>query len=79
MPDWFVYIVDKAGRYYVGVTTDLDNRLRQHGRPPLLYVEGPLARDEAIQREKELKGWSREKKSALIDQFRASCRGVSLS
>ena len=30
MSDWYVYIIDKKGRFYVGVTTDLENRMRQH-------------------------------------------------
>ena len=31
MSDWYVYITDKRGKFYVGVTTDLENRMRQHG------------------------------------------------
>jgi len=37
--DWWVYIVDKSGKLYVGITTDIDNRLRQHGNTPLLHRE----------------------------------------
>jgi len=40
---WWVYIIDKNGKMYVGITTDLTNRLKQHGNPELLYKEGPLA------------------------------------
>lgn len=29
--DWWIYIVDKGGKFYVGLTTDIENRLRQHG------------------------------------------------
>lgn len=66
MSMWWLYICEKAGRLYVGITTDLDNRLRQHGNPPLLYKEGPLTREEAVPRERKIKGWSRAKKLQLI-------------
>ena len=66
METWYVYITDKAGRYYVGITTDLDSRMRQHGGTLLLYFEGPMSRAEAVIREKSLKGWSRRKKEELI-------------
>jgi putative endonuclease len=65
---WWVYIVEKGTRLYVGITTDLLNRLRQHGNPELLYKEGPYSRDEAVRREKTLKGWRREKKLELISK-----------
>jgi predicted GIY-YIG superfamily endonuclease len=66
MSKWWLYICEKTGRLYVGITTDLDNRLRQHGNPPLLYKEGPLTREEAVLRERKIKGWSRAKKLQLI-------------
>jgi predicted GIY-YIG superfamily endonuclease len=61
-----VYIVDRDGRLYAGITTDLANRMRQHGRLAPLYKEGPMSRTNAAKREKELKGWSRKKKLELI-------------
>jgi hypothetical protein len=48
MAMWWLYLCEKKGRFYVGITTDLDNRLRQHGGPPLLYKGGPLTREEAV-------------------------------
>ena len=30
MSDWYVYIIDKKGKFYVRVTTDLENRMGQH-------------------------------------------------
>jgi putative endonuclease len=66
MDNWWVYIIDKNGKMYVGITTDLTNRLKQHGNPELLYKEGPLAREQAVAREKQIKGWRREKKLKLI-------------
>jgi predicted GIY-YIG superfamily endonuclease len=66
MSDWYVYIVDKKDKLYVGITTDLLNRMRQHGVTESLYVEGPMAKAEALKREREMKGWSRKKKLSLI-------------
>ena len=66
MAMWWLYICEKSERLYVGITTDLDNRLRQHGNPPLLYKEGPLTREEAVFRERKIKGWGRAKKLQLI-------------
>ena len=68
MSDWYVYIIDKNGKLYVGVSTDLENRMRQHGVAKPLYFEGPMAKAEAFKRERNLKGWRREKKLALIKE-----------
>jgi putative endonuclease len=69
---WWVYIIEKNSRLYVGISVDLSKRLRQHNNAELLYREGPYSRDDAVQREKMLKGWRREKKLDLIS--RASSR-----
>ena len=68
MRNWWVYIVEKKGKLYVGVTTDLENRMRQHGVTRPLYFEGPMPKSEALKRERTLKGWRKEKKLALIDK-----------
>jgi putative endonuclease len=63
---------------YVGVTTDLGRRLDEHRRgmsihtakyniTRLVYIESCETIVEAIDREKQLKRWRREKKIALID------------
>ena len=78
---YYVYILtNRSGTLDVGVTNDLARRLAQHaGATPntfaaryacsrLVYVEAtsqPLA---AIAREKQLKGWVRRKKIALINR-----------
>ncbi len=67
---WYLYIIQKASRYYTGITTDLENRLRQHGNSPLLYRETFKDKFQAAKREKEIKGWSRSKKEQLIAQFK---------
>ena len=66
MDKWWVYIVEKKTGLYVGVTTDLENRMRQHGQPAPLYREGPISKNDALKRERTLKAWSRRKKFELI-------------
>jgi predicted GIY-YIG superfamily endonuclease len=68
MNNWWVYIIEKKAKLYVGVTTDLENRMRQHGQAAPLYREGPLSKSDALKRERSLKGWSRKKKLELIDK-----------
>ena len=53
-------------KLYVGITTDLENRMRQHGDTKPLYYEGPISKSAALKRERNLKGWSRKKKLSLI-------------
>ena len=67
------------GSYYVGVTSAIDMRQAVHaeginpksyvyGRRPvcIVYTESFWSPDQAIRAEKQLKGWSRAKKEALI-------------
>jgi putative endonuclease len=71
MDNWWVYIVEKKTGLYVGITTDLENRMRQHGQPAPLYYEGPISKADALKRERTLKGWSRSKKLQLINEASA--------
>ena len=77
----YVYILRCAdGAYYTGSTTDLKRRLWEHqhgegarftkGRLPctLVYCEECGRIDEAFLREKQIQGWSRKKKEALINR-----------
>ena len=66
MDNWWVYMVQKKTGLYVGITTDLENRMRQHGQSAPLYCEGPISKAEALKRERTFKGWSRKKKAELI-------------
>jgi predicted GIY-YIG superfamily endonuclease len=68
MDDWWVYIVEKKTELYVGITTDLENRMRQHRQAVPLYHEGPMSKTHAAKRERILKGWSKNKKLELIRQ-----------
>ena len=64
---WFVYICNRRGQLYTGVTTDLEHRMRQH-KAGLLYSEKFADKYNAAKREREIKGWRREKKLALISK-----------
>jgi putative endonuclease len=80
--NYSVYILECSdGSYYIGVTNDLDRRLWQHEtgfdigcytyskRPvKMKYYETTNDIKQAIQREKQLKGWSRKKKQALFKE-----------
>jgi predicted GIY-YIG superfamily endonuclease len=66
---WYVYIVGKSDGMYVGMTSDLQNRLRQHGWPALLFFEYFENKERALSREREIKGWSYRKKRDLIIMF----------
>ena len=76
---WFVYLLQCGdGRLYTGFTNNLERRLAEHqqGRGgrftkgvqlvELLYQEAFSTQLEAKSREQQLKGWTREKKLALI-------------
>jgi putative endonuclease len=77
-----VYLLSSVSRrLYVGVTNDLARRLRQHRHGPtfgftrrygittLVYVESIAEPLTAITREKQIKGWTRVKKLALIEAY----------
>jgi putative endonuclease len=85
-----VYILcNTAGVLYIGVTGDLEGRFWEHTEERssnftqrynldrLIYFEDyPTARD-AIAREKQLKGWRREKKVALIKTMNPAWKDLS--
>ncbi|MBI5370818.1 MAG: GIY-YIG nuclease family protein [Sphingobacteriales bacterium] len=78
--NYYVYILKCSdGLYYTGVTNDIERRLWEHNsgfsktsftykrRPvELVYLEHFDDINKAIPREKQLKGWSRKKKEAMI-------------
>jgi putative endonuclease len=77
--DYYVYIMtNNSGTLYVGVTNDLERRVYEHRHRTsdgftkrysltrLVYYESTPDVWAAIQREKEIKGWVRRKKIALI-------------
>ncbi len=66
---WHVYICDRDGQLYTGVTTDLGHRMGQHGAK-LLYSEAHADKHRAARREREIKGGRRDKKLDLIQRCR---------
>jgi putative endonuclease len=66
---WYVYICDKQGQLYTGITTNLEHRMRQH-KGMLLYSESFENKNFAASREKEIKSWGRKKKLELIKSSR---------
>lgn len=86
----WVYILECAdGSYYTGSTTNLSIRLLQHqkgeganhtkSRLPvkLVYFEQFYRIDEAFKREKQIQGWNRSKKEALISNNFAKLNSLS--
>ncbi|WP_336665037.1 GIY-YIG nuclease family protein [Elizabethkingia meningoseptica] len=81
MKTYYVYIVKCSDNsYYTGVTNDLDKRINEHnsGYNPesYTYLRRPVELvfhyesndiNQAIAFEKQIKGWSRKKKEAIIN------------
>ena len=80
MHTYYVYVLTNVARnvMYFGVTNNLENRVADHrdGKGggftskykvnTLVYAEEYRYVEDAIAREKELKGWRRSKKDALV-------------
>jgi putative endonuclease len=82
MKTYFVYIMtNRTKTLYTGVTGDLAGRVAQHKEgkgsaftskykiDKLVYYEEYHDVREAIAREKQIKGWLREKKVSLIESM----------
>ena len=81
---YFVYLLEcEDGSLYTGITTNPKRRIFEHnsgigaksivrGKRPvkLVYLEVCLGQVVAAKREREIKGWSRQKKLALIGTIR---------
>jgi putative endonuclease len=82
MKFYYVYILKCSdGSYYTGVTNNMEKRLLEHNnddsvtsytskRKPVELVYHQQFNDinKAIELEKQIKGWSRRKKEALINE-----------
>jgi putative endonuclease len=90
MHHFFVYILASRSKVlYVGMTNDLARRVVEHQQKmipgftrrynvtQLVYWESTPNVRGAIQREKEIKAWRREKKVALIERSNPSWRDLS--
>lgn len=79
---YFVYFLkDSQNNLYIGQTNNLENRVRHHshkgsksakftrdgGDFKLVYQEEYETRQASMKRERQLKGWTRAKKEALIN------------
>jgi len=80
---YYVYVLTNSNHnvLYTGVTNDLERRCNEHKKKKvkgftqrykvdkLIYFEVFDFIDQAIAREKQIKGYSRAKKNALIEVF----------
>ncbi len=76
---WVVYLLlGNQKIIYTGITDDLKNRLRQHKNGQskftkrfkeieLIYTENFETKTKAAKREREIKGWSRNKKIEKLE------------
>ncbi|HUG13790.1 MAG TPA: GIY-YIG nuclease family protein [Thermomicrobiales bacterium] len=76
---WVYIMCSSTGVLYIGVTNDIERRAIEHKRKQtpgftakynvtrLVHCEEFQYIDQAIAREKELKGWRRDMKVALIE------------
>ena len=90
--NYFVYILRcQNTSYYVGSSKDLSRRITEHRAghgcestsirkfDRLVYFETYSSKEEALCREKQLKGWSRKKKEALITNNLSKVKSLSIS
>jgi len=81
MKPFYVYIVQCADNsYYTGHTDDIEKRIAEHNsqtypcytstRLPieLVFLQDFQTRAEALECERQIKNWGRQKKKALIEQ-----------
>ena len=85
---WVYVLTNRSGTLYVGVTNDLEQRTAEHaasgeetfaGRyalDRLVYAEPYTDVRDAIAREKQLKGWRRAKKVALVNRANPAWRDL---
>ena len=91
MSAWFYILRLKSGQLYIGSTTDLDQRYKDHcsGKacrttqfdPPvsLVYSEELDAFSDARKREAQIKRWSRAKKEGLVSGDLTKLKDLSKS
>ncbi|MCR4606173.1 MAG: GIY-YIG nuclease family protein [Oscillospiraceae bacterium] len=91
MNHYYVYILTNWENkvMYIGVTNDLERRLYEHKNKladgftnkynvnKLVYVEETGNINDAIAREKQLKGWRRDRKNALVESMNPAWEDLS--
>ncbi len=90
MKEYYVYIMtNKSRTLYTGVTSNLVKRVYEHKQKlvpgfttkynisKLVYYEITNSIEAAIAREKQIKGWLRRKKIALIESQNPEWRDLS--
>ena len=90
MKQYYVYIMANRSRtLYIGVTNNLERRMYEHKHhlmagftskydlTRLVYFEETSDVNIAIAREKQIKGWLRTKKVALIESMNPDWRDLS--
>ena len=90
MKEYYVYIMtNRSGTLYIGMTNNLERRVYQHKKKlipgftsrynidRLVYYEVSNDVNATIAREKQLKGWLRRKKIALIESMNPEWRDLS--
>ena len=89
---YYVYILTNKTNsvVYIGMTGDLTRRLYEHKNGliegfskkyktnKLVYIEEYDNINDCISREKQLKGWSRIKKNALIESINSNWNDLSI-
>jgi putative endonuclease len=91
MKTYYVYIMtNKSKTLYTGMTDNLERRVQEHKNKlipgfsqkynitKLIYYEETNDVYKAIDREKQIKGWLRAKKIALIESCNPEWRDLSL-
>jgi putative endonuclease len=92
MKEYYVYIMSNEARtLYVGVTNNLERRIYEHknkstdgftsryGLDKLVYFASTNDVREAIGGERRIKGWTRAKKVALIEEMNPYWEDLSAS
>ena len=91
--DYYIYILSNQNNtvLYIGVTNNLERRIFEHKNEliegfskkyqthKLVYYELTSNINEAIEREKQLKGWARKKKEKLINSINPSWQDLYLT
>lgn len=84
-------MASNSGTLYIGMTNNLARRVKEHKEwniegfskkykcYKLVYFESTKYVHNAIEREKELKDWNRQKKEELIKTMNPSWKDLSLS